>query len=660
MVNTLKFSEFKQVDPSTEELLSVGLSDGDNALSSKDLQGAAFKSATDENEDFVASVQGSFTTGHVLLAADSKGTVKDGGNPVGTGTVTQVSSGTGLTGGPINSSGTLSFASIAAESFWANTTGGVAVPTVTALSLFLKASNNLSELTNTDTSFTNLGFGTGLPIVIDDSDFTAGVYQLPVPCPNVVIATITTPGLEIRLPTANIFRSPVLSRGVVIQSVGSSTSVDIAKRSGSVIDTLENTERKFYSLENRSTSDGVWGENRETISVNDKFGIVTLNSDDLTANDNFTPTSYTPEGGPGFDADSITGNLNGINAAIVGVPNINGNLIYAGNFSTNPWQRGTAGFVTNAVLTADRFLMGVTGAGVVEVSKVADSPTVVEAGVFTQDCLNWEVTTADASIAATDLYRIYYKMRGYDFTSIARRAFTLSFWVKATVIGTYCVSFVNSGSDRSYVAEYGINVTDTWEFKSITVSASPSAGTWDYTTGTGLTIGFTISAGSNFQTTPNAWNTGNFASTSSQVNGMATIGNMFNINLIKLEVGSSETPYVNYSLNEVLINCQAEYEKSYNQGIDPATATTDGILAIDVGTPVTADLYLPIVFNTSKNSTPTIVLYDAAGNVGKVTKGADNKTGVSTNIGTHGFSMGCSDLTLSSSLSGHFTASTGY
>src|SRR5579863_5415374 len=53
------------------------------------------------------------------------------------GSVTSVGSGTGLTGGPITSTGVLSFAPIAAHSFWANITGSTAVPTVQPLSSFV-------------------------------------------------------------------------------------------------------------------------------------------------------------------------------------------------------------------------------------------------------------------------------------------------------------------------------------------------------------------------------------------------------------------------------------------------------------------------------------------------------------------------------------------
>jgi len=56
----------------------------------------------------------------------------------GTGTVTSVATGTGLTGGTITTTGTLSFASIGAHKLWANITGSSAVPTEVSTSTFLQ------------------------------------------------------------------------------------------------------------------------------------------------------------------------------------------------------------------------------------------------------------------------------------------------------------------------------------------------------------------------------------------------------------------------------------------------------------------------------------------------------------------------------------------
>lgn len=66
------------------------------------------------------------------------------------GTVTSVATGTGLTGGTITTTGTISFASIAAHSLWANVTAGSAVPTVINTSTFLQ-SVNIQKITGTGT-----------------------------------------------------------------------------------------------------------------------------------------------------------------------------------------------------------------------------------------------------------------------------------------------------------------------------------------------------------------------------------------------------------------------------------------------------------------------------------------------------------------------------
>ncbi len=310
MVNTIKFSEFKTSDLSLSGNQVVGLKSGENVISDVQLGESASKDVTDDAETKVASVQGSFTTGHILIAADSDGTIKDGGNPVGTGTVTQVNSGTGLTGGPINGSGTLSFISISANSFWANTTGGAAVPSVTPLNIFMRGINNLSEITNRNDAFINLGFGSGTSISIADGDFTAGVYQLPTPCPNFIVCEITTPGLQLRLPIANLDDSPVLTAGPVIQSFGSTEDLDIGNQSGVSLHTVSNNSRVLMSLNNNSTANGTWIVRPITITVNGESGIVTLSSDNLEANDVFTPINYTPT------SSTITGNLEGIDNAL--------------------------------------------------------------------------------------------------------------------------------------------------------------------------------------------------------------------------------------------------------------------------------------------------------------------------------------------------------
>jgi hypothetical protein len=85
------------------------------------------------------------TTWSVLTPGTSGQYLKSGGTgadvswdtPVGSGTVTSVASGAGLTGGPITATGTLSLATIASDTMLANISGATAAPTATTLTLLL-------------------------------------------------------------------------------------------------------------------------------------------------------------------------------------------------------------------------------------------------------------------------------------------------------------------------------------------------------------------------------------------------------------------------------------------------------------------------------------------------------------------------------------------
>jgi len=102
---------------------------------------AAVKNVTDNTKSNVASVTGSFVVGHVLLAADSSGTVVDGGSPAGMGTVLEVDTGTGLTGGPITTTGTISLdvpvvlANGGTSAVLTASNGGIVYSTATAMAI---------------------------------------------------------------------------------------------------------------------------------------------------------------------------------------------------------------------------------------------------------------------------------------------------------------------------------------------------------------------------------------------------------------------------------------------------------------------------------------------------------------------------------------------
>jgi hypothetical protein len=322
------------------------------------------------------------------------------------------------------------------------------------------------------------------------------------------------------------------------------------------------------------------------------------------------------------------------------------NAIIGGDFSTNPWQRGTSfAAPANATYLADRWEYGNTSAAVHTVSQSADAPTVAQAGRLTNHCLLVDCTTADAAVAAGDLVKIAQKVEGYNFIPLAQGAMAFQFWHRHTKTGTYCVSFVNSGVDRSYVAEYTQAVTDTWELATVIIPASPSAGTWNYTNGIGLSAAFALMTGSNYQTAAGAWQTGQFYGTSNQVNACDSTANNFRIALVQLEPGAVATSFESRPENLELALCQRYFWKTFNQGVAPAqgigsTAGALGYAAVLAGVNT---FRFRVPFPVIMRTTPTITTYNQAAMNAlwrNATAAADSGTPTVTFTSDHGFLIG--------------------
>lgn len=251
------------------------------------------------------------------------------------------------------------------------------------------------------------------------------------------------------------------------------------------------------------------------------------------------------------------------------------NAIINGAFDI--WQRGTSfAAIATGAYSADRWKYFVNGAAVHTVSRSTDVPTVAEAGVLANYSLLVDCTTADASMAAGDFAYIAQVIEGFNWRKFAQRTITLSFWVKATKTGTYCVSLRNSGLDRSYVAEYTVSTTATWEKKTVTFTASPSAGTWDYTTGIGAYLSFALAAGSTYHTTAGAWQTGGYLATSSQVVATDDTANDFRLALVQLEVGSVATAFEIVDIGTELARCRRYWRQSYDPEVAAGTVSDVG------------------------------------------------------------------------------------
>ncbi len=253
------------------------------------------------------------------------------------------------------------------------------------------------------------------------------------------------------------------------------------------------------------------------------------------------------------------------------------------NADFNHWQRGTsfAAIAANA-FHADKWRYEEFGGVIHTVSRSTDVPTLAESGHLSNYSLLVDCTTEDAAPATSDYAFVSQRIEGFNFAPLAQKSMVLTFWHKHTKAGTYCVSLGNSIADKVYIAEYTQSVSDTWEQAKILVTASPSAGTWDYTTGIGIHVKFSIFTGSDFHGTVDTWNSSDLWATSNQVNNGESASNNFRLAQVQLKQGNVITTVptfegVDYATE---LNQCRRYARIVKSVMGVATTTTVAQLTI--------------------------------------------------------------------------------
>jgi hypothetical protein len=228
-------------------------------------------------------------------------------------------------------------------------------------------------------------------------------------------------------------------------------------------------------------------------------------------------------------------------------------------------QRNAGAAVTvnaNAVFyPVDRFnAVGETSDGVFTLQQSTSTPP---AGLI--NYVRATVTTADASIGASQRYFFRQSIEAnqlYDFGlgTLAAKTFTLSFYVRSSLTGTFSGSMRSSSGGRSYVFSYTINAANTWERKSITLTGD-TTGTWSTGVNVGIILSWSLGAGSTLSTTANAWTAGNFFGETGASNVIATLGATWDVTGVQLELGSVATEFTlaGATIQGELAACQRYY-----------------------------------------------------------------------------------------------------
>jgi len=233
---------------------------------------------------------------------------------------------------------------------------------------------------------------------------------------------------------------------------------------------------------------------------------------------------------------------------------INGNMVID--------QRNAGASVTanssNTPYVTDRFNLNVgSSSAVITGQQVSDAP----AGFI--NSLRLTVSTTTTASAAQFLF-MRQVIEGLNIADLgwgtaSAKTVTVSFWVKASVTGTYALFAINSAEDRSYVSTFSVGVASTWEYKTITIPGD-TTGTWLTNNSNGIRLGFDLGSGSNFQGTANVWTGAWRQRTSGTVSFCQQAGATFAITGLQLEAGTAATSFDYRPYGTELALCQRYFE----------------------------------------------------------------------------------------------------
>jgi hypothetical protein len=199
------------------------------------------------------------------------------------------------------------------------------------------------------------------------------------------------------------------------------------------------------------------------------------------------------------------------------------NLLINGNFDF--WQRGVSDATSGTNYLADRFSQRVS-AGTVTWTRDTDTPDAVKSSYSSK----WTVTGTGGGGGVVETI---YKMEGSDWQEIAGRDFSIVFYAKSSVAGTYSLACQNTGQNRAYVTTYTL-LANTWTQVIVNIPAAPAAGTWDYLTGIGLRIHFRMNGTNESTSSLNQWITtgGIIGGATTQTNWSGTNGATFQLSQV--------------------------------------------------------------------------------------------------------------------------------
>jgi hypothetical protein len=191
------------------------------------------------------------------------------------------------------------------------------------------------------------------------------------------------------------------------------------------------------------------------------------------------------------------------------------------------------------------------------------------------------------SVGSSEYAMLGHKVEGFNVADFGlgtanASPFTLSFWVRCSVTGTFGVGFRNNTANATYCSTYTINAANTWEYKTISVPAITS-GAWTTDNTTGIYVTWDLGVGTTYSGVANQLNTGsNYFGVLGTTKLAATTGATFQITGVQLEKGTQATGFEFRHYGTELALCQRYYFAStaasiYMSGQSYSPSGVDGL-----------------------------------------------------------------------------------
>ena len=242
----------------------------------------------------------------------------------------------------------------------------------------------------------------------------------------------------------------------------------------------------------------------------------------------------------------------------------NRNLVFNGAMQVAQRSTSETGVGSSSgYFTLDRWRLttsAIDGRATMSQAAVTDLPGFANA-------LKLDCTTADTSLAATDVFRIQHRFEGQNLQPLKKgtssaKAVTISFYMKTNKAFTFVCEFDDTDNSRTNSLQF---TTSTSWTRHVLTFAGDTTGTLDDDNVRSAQIHIYLHAGSNFTSgtySANTWQ----SRASTSVHRAVGVGNFFDntdneiqLTGFQMELGEQATPFEHRSFDDELQRCQRYY-----------------------------------------------------------------------------------------------------